>query len=114
MSLTSFLTNKINQDVRDKFKQEFPKPKLSVRYEILAPPLTKNYGTIGTAFDYLLRFYLEYLNPGSINKPWIAYSSHFELREILQELESGTKWKDLPIWIKRNVFIFFEKKKIIN
>lgn len=114
MSLTSFLTNKSNQDVRDKFKQEFPKPKLSVKCEILASPLTKNYGTVGTAFDYLLRFYLEYLNPGSITRPWIAFGSHFELRETLQELESGTKWKDMPIWIKHNVFNLLKRRGLLT
>jgi len=32
---------------------------------ILAPPLTDCYGLLGTAFDYLLRFYVEKLNPGA-------------------------------------------------
>lgn len=109
MSLTSFLTNKNNQDVRDKFKQEFLKPKFSLNQEILAPPLTKNYSTVGTAFDYLLRFYLEYLNSGAITKAWIAYGSCFKLREILDELESNTKFKDMPKSIRYSITIFFKK-----
>ena len=57
MSLTSFLDN--NPDVREQFKQEFHKPSLRVKKDLLAPPLTKRYSTVGTAFDYLLRFYVK-------------------------------------------------------
>lgn len=69
MSLTSFLTIK---EVRDKFTEEFPLPKFDLRKEILAPPLTNHYSLIGTAFDYLLRFYLKYLNPKAITGLWVA------------------------------------------
>jgi|GEM_PF-264206 len=69
MSLTSFLNNK---DVKEKFKQEFPKPKFGIKRELLAPPFTNHYSLVGTAFDYLLRFYIKYLNPDAITKPWIA------------------------------------------
>ena len=71
MSLTSFLDK--NSDVREQFKQEFHKPPLRVKKDLLAPPLTKQYSTIGTAFDYLLRFYVRYLNPNTIDKGyWVA------------------------------------------
>lgn len=69
MSLTSFLKNK---DVREKFKQEFPKPKFTEKKELLAPPLTKHWSMVGTAFDYLLRFYLKRLNPKAVERPWVA------------------------------------------
>jgi len=69
MSLTIFLSN---NDVRQKFRQEFPKPKFSVNKEMLAPPITKNYVLVGTAFDYLLRFYVEHINPNTITGPWVA------------------------------------------
>lgn len=72
MSLTSLLKNK---DVREKFSQEFLKPKFNLKQEILATPITKNYGLVGTAFDYLMRFYLEYINPNAITKGWVAESS---------------------------------------
>lgn len=110
MSLTSFLTNKNNQDVRDKFKQEFVKPKFSSNQEILAPPLTKSYSTVGTAFDYLLRFYLEYLNSGAITKVWIAYGSCFNLRKVLDELESNTKFKDMPKLTQYIIATFLRKR----
>jgi len=72
MSLTSFLNNR---NVKEKFKQEFPKPGFSVKREILAPPLTSHYTLVGTAFDYLMRFYLKYLNPRAITRKWVAEES---------------------------------------
>jgi hypothetical protein len=72
MSLTSFVNQR---DVREKLKQEFPKPKFTNKQDLLAPPLTKNYGLVGTAFDYLLRFYIKQINPQAIERVWIAESS---------------------------------------
>jgi len=72
LSLKSFLESR---DVRNKFKQEFNKPKLRMRGELLAPPLTKRYGLVGTAFDYLLRFYIKRLNPNAIETVWISERS---------------------------------------
>ena len=69
MSLTSFLANK---DVKERFRQEFEKPRLRVKKELLAPPLSKRYTLVGTAFDYLMRFYLKRLNPNAVTKQWIA------------------------------------------
>lgn len=61
MSLTSFLEI---QDVRAKFKMEFQKPKFNIKRELLAPPLLgAQPRLVGTSFDYLLRFYVKYLNP---------------------------------------------------
>lgn len=69
MSLTSFL--KI-PEVRKEFLNtfEFKSPMLSA--QLKAPPQTKNYSLVGTAFDYLLRFHLERLNHNSITRPWVA------------------------------------------
>ena len=61
MSLTSFLEQ--NADVRAKFLAHFTKPEFRVKSPLLAPPLTTSYGLAGTAFDYLLRFAVEKLNP---------------------------------------------------
>jgi hypothetical protein len=69
MSLTTFLARR---DVRQKFREEFPKPNLTANKVLLAPPPSKRYSLIGTAFDYLLRFYLERLNPKATQSPWIA------------------------------------------
>ena len=69
--LTSFI--KDNPDVRERFAKEFIKPPFSVTKPLLAPPLSKRYSLIGTAFDYLLRFRLSRLNPQTIQPHrWIA------------------------------------------
>lgn len=69
MSLTSFLNL---PDVREKFRQEFVKPRVAMGKELLAPPLSKRYSLVGTAFDYLLRFYLQRLNPNAKQRRWVA------------------------------------------
>jgi len=69
MSLTSFLQNK---DVKEKFSQEFPGPKFNLKRQIVAQPMTKNYSLVGTAFDYLIRFYLKRINPKAITQEWVA------------------------------------------
>lgn len=69
MSLKTFLGNK---DVRARFSEEFPKPKFGLKKEILAPPVTKHYRLVGTAFDYLMRFYIKHLNPKAITEEWVA------------------------------------------
>lgn len=69
MGLTSFVGNK---DVKERLKQEFPSPKFSVKKPLLAPPLTTHYSLVGTAFDYLLRFYLKRLNPQAVESRWFA------------------------------------------
>ncbi|MGQ9848264.1 MAG: hypothetical protein ACUVQP_12295 [Bacteroidales bacterium] len=69
MSLTKFLENK---DVKEKFLQEFPKPRFDLKKKILAPPITKHYSLVGTAFDYLMRFYLMCLNPNAKAQKWVA------------------------------------------
>ena len=50
MSLDSFLKL---PDVREKFREEFEKPRLASDRQLLAPPLSKRYSLVGTAFDYL-------------------------------------------------------------
>lgn len=61
MSLTSFLEI---PDVKAKFSLEFQKPKFNVKQELLAPPILGGHSRlIGTSADYLLRFYVKYLNP---------------------------------------------------
>lgn len=70
MSLTSFLKN--SADVRQRFKAEFTMPSMDTTKQLAAPPLTQNYSLVGTAFDYLLRFYVERLNPKSKTGEWVA------------------------------------------
>jgi hypothetical protein len=74
----------------------FDKPKLDIKGKIKAEPLTKNYSTVGTAFDYVVRLFTFQLN-----SKWL------------------TPWNDFPIVAlngvngnqKRRDFIFdFEQK----
>jgi hypothetical protein len=67
--MISFLRHK---DVRERFQEEFQKPRLTVKKPLLAPPLSKRYGLVGTAFDYLLRFQIKRLNKNAISYKWVA------------------------------------------
>lgn len=69
MNLSTFLEI---SDVKAAFRATFEKPALSIQKSILCPPLSKNHGLTGTAFDYLFRFYLEKLNPESVSTTWAA------------------------------------------
>ena len=90
MSLTTFLKIK---DVKERFKQEFAKPNFSAEKSLLAPPLTKNYSVVGTAFDYLFRFYLKRLNAKAIEHKWVAEHSlmiEFESKQgFILDLTTG-------------------------
>ncbi len=72
MSLTQFLKL---EDVRLRFNQDFPVPKIELKGILLAPPLTDHHALVGTAFDYLLRFYLERLNSNATASGWVAEQS---------------------------------------
>lgn len=78
MSLTSILSDKNNQQLRDKFKSEFLRPTFILKTEIKAPPLSSNWSIVGTAFDYLMRFYLQYHNKGTFIQRdiWVADLSY--------------------------------------
>jgi hypothetical protein len=70
MSLTTFLEH--NADVRAQLRATFVKPDFRLKSSLLAPPLTESYGLVGTAFDYVLRFYVEKLNPGTQSSSWVS------------------------------------------
>lgn len=96
MSLTSFLQI---PNVRAEFTKTFPfqTPKLSG--ELLAIPQTKNYSLIGTAFDYLLRFHIERLNPNTLKKTWVAESGVAEIQnqpEVYQKLKPIIDMTKIP------------------
>ena len=82
MSLTSFI--KI-PEVKALFKNEFPLKQTRLTGEMKAIPVTKNYPLVGTAFDYLFRFFLEYTNPNCITKPWVAEHSLGLLEHAVEE-----------------------------
>ena len=74
-------------DVKQKFVESFPKPPFRVNREILAPPSTEHNSVVGTAFDYLLRFFLEYSYSQTISDEWIAEKAAFSFaHEFATEL----------------------------
>lgn len=80
MSLSKFLER---PDIRARFREEFSKPKLRGKPDLLASPQSRRYGLVGTAFDYLLRFHIQRLNPDVVHHQWIAEAavSRLGLRE---------------------------------
>lgn len=115
MSLTKFLGIK---DVRARFRQEFPNHfNIRTKVPLLAAPLTKNYALVGTAFDYLLRFYLKYLNPGTIESSWVAETS-LKLIEAKVDLFKSRNSPDeeivLPLleyWLEEGKLIVLKARK---
>lgn len=85
MSLTSILEGKTFRELRTKLKEDFPKPTFYLSGDLIAPPRTKNYGVVGTAFDYLLRFYLEHKNPEAVTKTWVAEGALSELDRLFKK-----------------------------
>lgn len=88
MSLTAFIQQK---EARAKFREVFKKPKFSPKGQILAEPLTKNYGQIGTAFDYLLRFYVQSKNDNVIERGWVSEYSLESLPKKTKQYKQAEK-----------------------
>ena len=61
--------------MKEYLRLNVPKPWFEVRAEIKAPPLAGVPGWCGCAFDYLLRFYVQKLNPFAKVRPWVAEDS---------------------------------------
>jgi len=92
MSLTSFLRIK---DVNKRFTQEFPRrPKFDLKKEILAPSITRRFSLVGTAFDYLMRFYLKCHYPDAIAQRWVAESALKRISGIVFDIDSGEFYLD--------------------
>lgn len=117
MSLTSFLNIK---DVRERFHELFPIPRLiNTKKEILALPLTTNYGLIGTAFDYLLRFYIKVLNPNAITRRWVAEGGLKLLKKcrkddniIINDKSKLVRLKSINKLSDKTIEMFREEKKV--
>lgn len=91
MSLTSYLTDPDHPDIRQKFREEFLRPIFNFKNDIKAPPLTKNYGIIGTAFDYVLRFTIQHHNKGKQihGGQWVADISYKQLENAFFGIEQS-------------------------
>jgi hypothetical protein len=100
MSLVALLAT---DNVRDKFKQQFEKPKLDRELVTLAEPRSARYTLVGTAFDYLLRFRVKLLNPAAIEQTWIAErpllhgSSLIVKNPIYDEVTDKVEYEHTPL-----------------
>jgi hypothetical protein len=113
MSLTSILSDRNNQELRDKLKTEFLRPVFNLKTEIKAQPLTTNWGIVGTAFDYLMRFYLQHHNKDTFiqRDTWVADHSYKSLTTQF----STTKQTEIRTGFHRDkVFKTKDLLKIIN
>jgi hypothetical protein len=113
MSLTSILSDRDNQELRDKLKNEFLRPAFTLKTEIKAPPLTTNWGIVGTAFDYLMRFYLQHYNKTTFiqRDTWVADHSY----ETLTNKFSTTKETEIRTGFHRDkIFKTKDLLKIIT
>jgi hypothetical protein len=113
MSLTSILSNKNNQELRNKLKTEFLRPEFNLKSEIKAVPLTTNGRTVGTAFDYLMRFYLQFHNKDTFiqRETWVADQSYKSLTSLL----TITEQKEIRTGFNRDkIFKTKDLLKIIN
>ena len=77
MSLTSLLKE---PKYKRAFAERFPVPTCQLAGDMIAPPQTRRYSTIGTAFDYLLRFHIKRANQEAESRRWVAAEGLEELR----------------------------------
>ncbi len=84
LSLTSFVKS---PGISNHIVKKWPIPPFNLEAPLRAPPLTKNYSLMGTAFDYLLRFHLKQKHPEAIEKKWIAESAVDKVQARLAILE---------------------------
>ena len=69
MSLTSILKDR---DMKARFREHFPAPRVGFDSPMIAPPISDRCSLIGIAFDYLLRFHIKRIFPGSVQGKWAA------------------------------------------
>lgn len=105
MSLTTFIAI---PEIRERLRNEFVMPRTIAKKEIVAPPLTTRYSLVGTAFDYLLRFYIQKQNPIAISREWIAETAFNIMVAIEKKREEEGK---RPTFILNNVE---EAKKVLK
>lgn len=94
MSLTSFIKQ---TEVREKFQEQFPKPRFHTKKELLFPPLTKNYTEAGMAFDYLFRFGLKRNNLKAVERRWVAELAFRDMPGFTLDLVTGKSYFE-PDW----------------
>ncbi len=105
LSLSSFTNIK---EVKEKFNGWFDKPRFSGKIPIKHPPITDKPQLLGTAFDYLLRFKIQYLNSKAIAKNWIAEGALLRLKSRLITKDYGprTSKQLIESWLEEGEPLF--------
>lgn len=110
MSLTQVIKIK---EIKEFLDENFIFPKVKVQAELLAPPLTKNYALVGTAFDYLVRFYVQRVNKSTcLEGKWICEESIEYLKEILENFANEFSPEDYLRFLNRAVDAFQRTKEL--
>lgn len=112
MSLTTLITE---PEVKAQLKKMIRRPDFDGGRKLLAPPLTKHYSLVGTAFDYIFRFYLKRVNPQAVERSeWIAEDAAWYMFagvvdivngriEVMPELATNPDEYDLGVQARRIV-----------
>ena len=110
MSLTKLIAE---PEVKAQLSKLICRPVFDGGRKLLAPALTKHYPIMGTAFDYLFRFYLKRLNPQAIERDrWVAekislafdgivFYDDRDHPEIVPELATDRRGRDLALQRER-------------
>ena len=99
---------------KKKFREFFPKPdfrKKEMDRKILAPPIADNKPLTGTAFDYLLRFLIEYSYKHTISNRWIAENTLHLLEELIKGEKDKKKIRELKKYNTKIERIILDAKK---
>lgn len=90
MTLTSIIRS--DKELRSEISANFLRPKLDKSKQLLAEPRTKRYSLVGTAFDYIFRFYLINLNKvDNDSKKWISEHAIELLQSDKETYSTGRK-----------------------
>jgi hypothetical protein len=91
VSLTDFI-----KYARETFDAIFDKPQFNMKCDIKGAPLTKNYATVGSAFDYAIRLFINKHNCALINDfPLVAEKGVREDKKRRQFINSFKEKREL-------------------
>lgn len=98
MSLTSLIRE---PSIAALFQEVVRSPDSLPNLPLLAPPRSQNFRRVGTAFDYLLRFHLQRVNPEARSSQWIAEKARFQIGSLPADADP-TDYLENPIFRRRN------------
>lgn len=102
------------KEIKDKFREWFFKPHFIKKGRpIIHPLMSNNPSLVGTAFDYLFRFYIMFMNPRAVSDTWVAEKV---LRNVSRRLNEGfytskSEKKGLKAWLKEGTTLLNRAKE---